>query len=152
MLYVAQDISARVLSHNFPSAEGFFVEIKLHKKKWLINCSYNPNMKNYLEAISKTLDASSTKYKNILLLDNFNACADDETKKCLQSLLFKTFIKQPKCFKDNENPSCTDLRLINKSRCFQSTCVKETELPHFYRMTVFALKMHFSKLPSKSIN
>ena len=81
MLYVAQDISARVFSLNFPSAEGFFVEIKLHKKKWLINCSYNPNMKNYLEAISKTLDASSAKYKNISLLDDFNACADDETIK-----------------------------------------------------------------------
>ena len=95
MLHVPQDISAKVLSHNFPLAENFFVAIILYKKKWLTNCSSNPNynnMKNHLEAISKTLDAFSTKYENILLLDDFNACADDEIIKyfcssyCLKSL------------------------------------------------------------------
>ena len=43
ILHIWEDIQARVLSHNFSSAESFFVEIILHKKKWLINCSYNPN-------------------------------------------------------------------------------------------------------------
>ena len=33
MLYIREDIPARILSHNFPSAETFFVGIILHKKK-----------------------------------------------------------------------------------------------------------------------
>ena len=67
LLYVREDIPAKILSHDFPSAESFFVEIILHKKKWLINCSYSPNknnIKNDLEIISKALDAFSTKYEN----------------------------------------------------------------------------------------
>ena len=82
MLYVRKDIPAKVLSHNSPSAERFFVEIILYKKKWLINCSYNPynnNIKNHLETISRTLDAFSKKHKNVLFLCDFNACFGDET-------------------------------------------------------------------------
>ena len=39
LLYVREDIPAKDLSHNFPSAERFFVGIIIYKKKWLINCS-----------------------------------------------------------------------------------------------------------------
>ena len=68
MLYIREDTPARVLSHNFPSAKRFFDEIILHKKKWLINCSYNLNknsIKNHVETTGKTLDAFSTKYEHI---------------------------------------------------------------------------------------
>ena len=67
--------------------ESFFVEIILHKNKWLTKCSYHPNnnnnnnIKNHLEIIKRTLDAFSTKYENILLLGEFNASTDDEIKK-----------------------------------------------------------------------
>ena len=39
MLYVWEDIPAKLLSHDFPCAESFFVEINLYKKIWLINFS-----------------------------------------------------------------------------------------------------------------
>ena len=84
LLYVRKDIPAKILSHDFPSAESFFVEIILHKKKWLIHCSYNPNknnIKNHLEIISKALDAFSTKYENIILLGGFNVCVDERLQK-----------------------------------------------------------------------
>ena len=32
ILYVREDIPVRLLSHDFPSAESFFVEINLYKK------------------------------------------------------------------------------------------------------------------------
>ena len=38
MLYVREDIPTKLLSHDFPDVESFFVEINLHKKKWLLNC------------------------------------------------------------------------------------------------------------------
>ena len=46
MLYVREDIPTKLLSHDFPGVESFFVEINPHKKKWLINCSYNPHKSN----------------------------------------------------------------------------------------------------------
>ena len=42
MLYIQEDIPAKLLSHDFSSAESFFIEINLYKKKRLSNCSYNP--------------------------------------------------------------------------------------------------------------
>ena len=62
-----------------------------------------------------------------------------------------SLIKQPTCFKNPENPSCIDLILTNKPRSFQSTCVIETGLSDFHRMTVSVLKTHFRKLPPKFV-
>ena len=58
LLYFREDIPAKVHC-DFPNAESFFVEINLHKKKWLINCSYNPhknNISSHLNVINKALD------------------------------------------------------------------------------------------------
>ena len=62
-----------------------------------------------------------------------------------------SLIKQPTCFKNPENPSCIDLILTNKPRSFQSTCVIETGLSDFHRMTVSVLKTHFRRLPPKVV-
>ena len=77
MIYVREDIPAKLLSHDFLSPENFFLEINLYKKKWRISCSYNSHKRSigkHLDIISKSLDALSTKYENIVLLDDFNAC------------------------------------------------------------------------------
>ena len=58
-------------------------------------------------------------------------------------------IEQPTCFKNPENPRCINLTLTNKPWSFQSTCVIETGLFDFHRMTVFVLRTHFCKLPPK---
>ena len=130
MLYVREDIPANLLSHDFSSAESFFIEIKLYKKKWLVNCSYNPhksNIRKHLGIISRSLDALSSKYENIVLLGDFNASADDDALQTFckfHSLC--SLIKQATCFKNPENPSCIDLILTNKPRSFQTKCVIET--------------------------
>ena len=128
----------------------------LHKKKWLINCLCNTSknkIENHLETISRTLDAISTKYKNILLLCDFNVCVDDRTMKSFcNSYCLKSLIRKPKCFENSENPSCIDLILTNKSRSFQNTCLTETGLSGFHRMTVSVLKMNFRKLPPNVIS
>ena len=97
LLYIREDISAKILSHDFSSAESFFIEIILHKKKWFINCSCNPNknnMKNHLEIISSALDVFSTKYENIILLGDFNVCVDDDTmRNSCNSYSLNSFIK-----------------------------------------------------------
>lgn len=57
----------KLQSHEFPSTKSILVEIKLYKKKWLINCSC---------VISRSLDTHSTKYDSTVILDDFNARVD----------------------------------------------------------------------------
>ena len=156
MLYVREDIPTKLLIHDFPGVESFFVEINLHKKKWLINCSYNPhksNIINHINIISRLLDIDSTKYENIVLLGDFNVRVDDEALQTFcKSYSFNSLIKQPTCFKNLKNPSCIDLILANKRRSFQTKCIIETGLSDFLRITISVLKMQFRKLPPKIIS
>ena len=47
MLFAREDKSSNLVSiENYPP-EGFFVKENLRKKKWLLNCSYNPNRKKH---------------------------------------------------------------------------------------------------------
>ena len=79
----------------------FFVEINLHKKKWLINCSYNPHKNNigsHLNVINKTLNTYYDKYENVL--GDFNAGIEETTMKSFcESYNLTNLIKQPTCFK-----------------------------------------------------
>ena len=156
MLYVREDILAKLLSHDLPSVQSCFIQINLHKEKWLITCSYNlhkSNIGKYLDVIISSLDALSTKYENIVLLGDFNAWVVDETLQIFYKFSFLlSLIKQPTCFKNPENPSCIALILTNGPRSFQTKCVIETRLLDFHRITISVLKMHFYKLPNKVIN
>ena len=54
MLYVRADIRSKPLSIDLLLIEGFYVEINLQKKKWLLGCSYNPNknaIKSHLDIL-----------------------------------------------------------------------------------------------------
>ena len=55
--------------------EGFFAEINLRKKKWLLSCSYNPTRKNIVNHVknnSTGLDQFSATFDNLILLGDFN--------------------------------------------------------------------------------
>ena len=154
LLYVREDIPAKVLHSDFPAAGSFYAEIILHKKRWLINCSYNPhkNICRHLEVLTKTLDSYYSKYENVIFLGDFNAgVVETPMTSFCESYNLKSIIKQPTCFKNPEKPSCIDLILTNWPKSFQSTCVTETGLSDFHRMNVSVLKMHFRKLPLKVI-
>ena len=66
-------------SETFP-VEGLYVDVKLRKQKWLISCSYNPNIKSmisqHMEALGKIMDLYSSTYEtyeNYIFLADFNA-------------------------------------------------------------------------------
>ena len=46
VLYDREDIPSRKISfkNDDKDVEHFFVEINLHRKKWLVSCSYNPQL------------------------------------------------------------------------------------------------------------
>ena len=58
----------------------------------------------------------------------------------------ESLIKEPPCYKNPNKPSCIDLILINKQRSFQHSCVIETGLSNFHKMTVTVIKIFFEKL------
>ena len=55
-------------------------------------------------------------------------------------------IKEPTCFQNPDNPTCTDLILTDKPLSFRSTYVIETELSDFHKMIVAVMKIHFPKM------
>ena len=147
LLYVRENIPAKVLHSAFPAAESFYAEIILHNKRWLMNSSYNPHKNNicrHMEVVTKTLDSYYSKYENVIYLGDFNAGVLETTMTSFcESYNLKSITKQPTCFKNPEKPSCIDLILTNRPKSFQSTCVIETGSSDFHRITMSVLKMHF---------
>ena len=77
---IRNDIPAKVVSTDGRPIECFYVELNFRKKKWLLNCSHNPkygSIKSYLDSLSKSIDAVSSKYDNFILLGDFNSCMED---------------------------------------------------------------------------
>ena len=65
MLYVREDIPSKLLSIENRTSEGFYIEINLRKKKWLLCDTYNPhrnNIGNHLDSLSKNLALYSSAY------------------------------------------------------------------------------------------
>ena len=43
LMYVWDDIPCKLIPMGNSTTEGFFIELRLRKKKWLLCCFYNPN-------------------------------------------------------------------------------------------------------------
>ena len=79
MLYVRADLPSKLQSIESLPMERFYVEINHQKKKWLLHCSYNPHknaMTSHLENLHKGLALYSSKYKNFIVLGDFNVGLD----------------------------------------------------------------------------
>ena len=63
----------------------------------------------------------------------------------------KSLNKEPPCFKNPKNPSCINLFLTNRSRCFQNTSTIETGISDFHKLVVTVLKMFYKKQKPKII-
>ena len=63
----------------------------------------------------------------------------------------KALNKEPTCFKNNMNPSCIDLFLINCPKSFESALTMETGLSDFHKLIVTVLKVKHEKVPPKII-
>lgn len=129
---------------------GFFVELNLHKTKWLLFCIYDPHKKyisDFLQEFRKTPDVFSLKYSRILIIGDFNG----ETHGCDVILWTLWFEEQPTCFKNPENRSCIDLLLTSKSHSFCNIYLIGTGLSDFHKMTLAVFKGKFAKCKSKFV-
>ena len=158
LLYIRENILAKYLKKITvnESFEGFFVELNLRSKKWLLGCSYNPHkdkITSHFSSLSTALDKLCKDYENIILHGDFNVEVEEKNKSEFVSVYNLTnLVKQKTCFKILENPSCIDLFLTNSPRSFQKSSVFETGLPDFHKLTTTVLKHYFPKLKPKVVN
>ena len=107
MLFVRSDFSAELLSVDI-SFESFFVELDFRKRKWLLNCSYNPkssDIKSHLNCSFKSIYVHSSKYENIICLGYFNSCMLDSSMKAFcETYKFRSLAKEASCFKNHKSP------------------------------------------------
>ena len=131
------------------------VELIPRKKKWLLNCSYNPNnnaIKNHLTTLSKDLDLYSKKYENILVFGDFNVEFEEVNMKTFCNAFgLQSLIKQSTCYKNPDKPTCIDLMLSNVPKSFHKSCVIETGLSDFHLMTLTIMTSKFYKLQPRVI-
>ena len=108
MLFIRSDIPVKVISTDKSPFESFYVELNFRKKKWLLNCSYNPNNNNvesHLNCFSRSIDSLSSKHENIILLGDFNSCMDNSPMiDFCETYKLRNLVKHPTCFKNPENP------------------------------------------------
>ena len=157
MLFVRDDIPAKLIFTEVLPIEGFYVEINLRKQKWLICCSYNTNKHNiskHMKALSKSIDLFSFNYENVLLMGDFKTGLDNDASKDFCNLYDLTNLINNKvtCYKNPNNPSCIDLLLINLPKYFQNSSVIETGLSDFHKMVVTVIKTNFRKPKPKIVN
>ena len=155
LLYVRQDIPCKQLQSLDKQIECITAELRLGKSKWLILGIYNPNktlIKQHLSALEKNLCHYMPNYDNLLILGDFNCEIEEITlNDFCNTFYLKCLINSPTCYKNNTNPSCIDLLLTNRPRCFQNSCTLETGLSDFHLMTLSVLKNKFKKAPPKII-
>ena len=70
LVFICEDIPA--------GFEGFFIELNLRKRKWLVDNTHKKKISNHLTFISKMLDLFSK--EQILLISDFNTEKYDKPK------------------------------------------------------------------------
>ena len=155
MFFITNNVLAKLVSTDDKPIEHFYVELNFRKKKWLLNCSYNPkhnSMETHLGCLSKSIDSLSSKYDNVVLLGTFNSYMEDSPMKIFcKTYKLRNLIKEATCFKNSENPTCIILPLTNKPLSFKNKYVIETGLFDFHKMVVGVIKMHFPKMKPQTI-
>ena len=150
LLYIRQDIPSKYIKKITvnKSFEGFFVELNLRSKKWLLGCSYNPHKEkitSHLSNLSTALDKLCTDYENIILLGDFNVEVQGKNMSEFMNLYsLRNLVKQKTCFKNPENPSCIDLILTKSPRSFQNSNAFETGLSYFHKTYNYSSETVFS--------
>ena len=127
MLFIREDIPSKLLAvDDFPT-EGFYVEINLRKKEWLLCCYYNPkksNVRAHSECLNESLVLHLLKYEHFLVLEDFNICVEDSSMpEFYDTCNLKSLIREPTCYKNPESPSYIDLILTNRPCIFEESCI-----------------------------
>ena len=139
-MYTREDIPSRLLQCKTQcNIESPFVVINLKKRKWFLNCSYNPHrnsISSHLECLNRVIDEHSKTYDNFIFIGDFDEGIDENTMKSFYNMNYlKSLIKVPS----------TDLILTNQPNLFQHRSAFEIGVSDFHLLTVTEFKMGFRK-------
>ena len=143
LVYIREDMPIKLIDSQM-QIEGFFIELNLRGKKWLLCCSCNPKYSqiSHLKEMGKDLDVLTTKYGNIILISDFNVePADTAVSDFCEIYNLRNIIREKTCFKNLNNPICMDLIITNRPKSFQNSMVIETGLSDFHKMCITLMKM-----------
>ena len=103
---------------------------------------------SHMKNIGNAVGSLSSKYDNFLIIGDFKAWASETFCDIYN---FQYLIKEPTCYKNPNNPKCIDLIITNRQRTFQNSCVIDTGLSDFHKMTLTVLRSYFLKAEPKMI-
>ena len=107
----------------------------------------------HLSSINRRLNELCLKYEHFILIGDFNSEICDEAMQTFcDTYNLKSLVKKTTCFKNVDNPSCVDLILTNRIKSFQNTCILETELSDFHKLTATVMKSTSRKQEPKIIH
>ena len=116
----------------------FCIALNLRKKKLQIFGCYNPHkhlLKHHLFQIESVINFYSNIHENLIILGDFNAEISDLNMESFCTINnLQCIIKEPKWYKNPDNPTCTDLILRNCPENFQESSSFETGLSDFHKM------------------
>ena len=106
-LFVREDIPSKLLLAENAPIEGFYIEINLRKKKWLICDSYNPHrttIDSHMDSLSKNSALISSTYENYIVLGDFNVEVDNNAiSSFCDAFDLVNVIMEPTYYKNPEN-------------------------------------------------
>ena len=145
MVYIRETIPSKILEkHSCPNnTECLFIELNFRKCKWLLCGTYHLPSQNdeyYCNYLDKALDTYSN-YEKVLLIGDFTT---ERTEHYIESFLyeheFSNLVKEKTCFKNMQNPTCTDLLLTNNSYAVQQTTTVCSGLSDCHKLVSSVLK------------
>ena len=112
-------------------------------------CKFPEQSKSvFLESLSKSLAIYLDTHENVIILGDLNITSEDKNLQLFaDSFNLEHLIKKPACFKGSL--SCIDLINRNMKAYFKKTCILETAISDFHKITAVSLKSQILKAFSK---
>ena len=83
LLYIRENIQSRsLISKSKCNIETFSVAINFRKRKWYLNCSYNPHqnlISNHLECLNRRIDEHSNSFDNFIFTGDFKVSTNHDS-------------------------------------------------------------------------
>ena len=126
--------------------ETIFLEVNIQSSKRLFVGCYKPPSQNeefFISNLSKTVNAFSTKYDNILLMGDFNLSIENKHLEELLNLFnLKSLIS---------SPTCIDLLLANQEDLFSNSNTCEVGISDHHYLVSIMLNKKISKGSTKNL-
>ena len=125
MFYVNENFPYKSLTTEIDNlTETIFLEANVQSSKWLFVGCYKPPGQNeelFISNLSKTINVFSTKYDNILLMNDFNLTIENKHFEELLNLFKLKSLLSSLTYFQSTNPACIDLILTNQEDLFTNS-------------------------------